>query len=117
MALVGERFELGPRIGRGAAGDVHRAVDTLTGEVVAVKLVDLEEAEDEVEARQSNVLFFFFPAQRLSFAVYQRRLSPLVAGSCRRAPPVAAGRRRLSQKPNPLNESHFIKLEVKLKLS
>jgi serine/threonine protein kinase len=47
MALVGERFELGARIGRGAAGDVHRAVDTATGEVVAVKLVDLEEAEDE----------------------------------------------------------------------
>ena len=49
MALTSERFELGPRIGRGSAGDVHTARDKLTNDVVAVKLVDLEEAEDEVE--------------------------------------------------------------------
>ena len=49
MALTSERFELGPRIGRGIAGDVHTARDKLTNDVVAVKLVDLEEAEDEVE--------------------------------------------------------------------
>lgn len=57
MALTSERFELGPRIGRGSAGDVHRALDTFTGETVAVKLVDLEEAEDEVEDIQREISY------------------------------------------------------------
>ena len=55
MALTGERFELGTRIGRGQSGDVHRALDRLTGDVVAVKLVDLEDAEDEVEDIQREI--------------------------------------------------------------
>jgi serine/threonine-protein kinase 24/25/MST4 len=55
MALTGERFELGSRIGRGQSGDVHRAVDRLTGDTVAVKLVDLEDAEDEVEDIQREI--------------------------------------------------------------
>ena len=49
MSLTSERFELGRRIGRGNSRDVHRAIDRMTGEMVAVKLVDLEDAEDEVE--------------------------------------------------------------------
>ena len=55
MALTSERFELGPRIGRGTSGVVYRAVDRHTGELVAVKLVDLEEAEDEVEDIQREI--------------------------------------------------------------
>ena len=55
MALTGERFELGSRIGRGQSGEVHRAVDRLTGDTVAVKLVDLEDAEDEVEDIQREI--------------------------------------------------------------
>ena len=55
MALTGERFDLGARIGRGTSGDVHRAVDRLTGDTVAVKLVDLEDAEDEVEDIQREI--------------------------------------------------------------
>jgi len=55
MALTGERFELGSRIGRGTSGDVHRAVDRLTGDTVAVKLVDLEDADDEVEDIQREI--------------------------------------------------------------
>ena len=57
MALTSERFELGPRIGRGSAGDVHTARDKLTNDVVAVKLVDLEEAEDEVEDIQREISY------------------------------------------------------------
>ena len=57
MALTSERFELGPRIGRGSAGDVHTARDKLTDDVVAVKLVDLEEAEDEVEDIQREISY------------------------------------------------------------
>ena len=55
MSLTSERFELGPRIGRGTSGDVHRAIDRMTGEMVAVKLVDLEDAEDEVEDIQREI--------------------------------------------------------------
>ena len=55
--MTSERFELGPRIGRGSAGDVHTARDKLTDDVVAVKLVDLEEAEDEVEDIQRCLLY------------------------------------------------------------
>ena len=57
MALTSERFELGPRIGRGSAGDVHTARDKLTDDIVAVKLVDLEEAEDEVEDIQREISY------------------------------------------------------------
>ena len=57
MALTSERFELGPRIGRGSAGDVYTARDKLTDDVVAVKLVDLEEAEDEVEDIQREISY------------------------------------------------------------
>lgn len=55
MSLTSERFELGRRIGRGNSGDVHRAIDRMTGEMVAVKLVDLEDAEDEVEDIQREI--------------------------------------------------------------
>ena len=71
MALTSERFELGPRIGRGSAGDVHTARDKLTNDVVAVKLVDLEEAEDEVEDIQREISYLvqcsspFVPSIRL----------------------------------------------------
>ncbi len=37
--LLGGRFELGPRVGGGATGAVHRAVDTQTGAPVAVKVI------------------------------------------------------------------------------
>jgi predicted ATPase len=37
--LLGDRFELGPIVGRGALGVVHRAIDTATGEAVAVKML------------------------------------------------------------------------------
>ena len=55
MSLTSERFELGPRIGRGTSGDVYRAIDRMTGEMVAVKFVDLEDAEDEVEDIQREI--------------------------------------------------------------
>ncbi len=37
--LLGGRFELGDRVGGGATGAVHRAIDTQSGTAVAVKLV------------------------------------------------------------------------------
>ena len=38
--LVGGRFELGERVGGGATGDVHKAIDRQDGQTVAVKLID-----------------------------------------------------------------------------
>lgn len=51
--LVGERYELGPPIGAGAMGTVHRARDRETGAEVAVKQVsDIRHARRlEIEAR------------------------------------------------------------------
>ena len=46
---AGQRFKVGPLIGRGSCGDVHRGLDTHTGDTVAVKLIDLEATDDEVE--------------------------------------------------------------------
>lgn len=46
---VAERYELVEHVGRGSCGDVFKARDTADGAVVAVKLIDLEDAEDEVE--------------------------------------------------------------------
>lgn len=37
--LLAARYALGPEVARGAAGTVHRAVDTATGETVAVKIL------------------------------------------------------------------------------
>ena len=36
---VAGRYEVGALVGRGGGGQVHRAVDSFTGEVVALKLV------------------------------------------------------------------------------
>jgi serine/threonine protein kinase len=87
MALTSERFELGARIGRGSAGEVHRALDTFTGATVAVKLVDLEEAEDEVEDIQKEISYL---AQCSSEYVTKYLGSWLCEGSTRLA--IAMGR-------------------------
>ena len=43
--LISNRFELHNLLGRGGMGDVYRAVDTHTGETVAVKALNLEVLE------------------------------------------------------------------------
>ena len=57
--LLVDRFQLLELVGRGTTGVVHRAIDTLNNnEIVAIKLVDLEECEDDVLdiQREINVL-------------------------------------------------------------
>ena len=58
-SLLVNRFQLLELVGRGTTGVVHRAIDTLNdNEIVAIKLVDLEECEDDVLdiQREINVL-------------------------------------------------------------
>ena len=47
--VVDDRYALLTRVGRGATGEVFKALDLTNRDIVAVKLVDLEDAEDDIE--------------------------------------------------------------------
>ncbi|GBG63339.1 hypothetical protein CBR_g37697 [Chara braunii] len=49
------RYEIVGMIGKGSFGDVFKGVDKETGQEVAIKIIDLEEAEDDVEDIQKEI--------------------------------------------------------------
>nr|GME02701.1 germinal center kinase 1-like isoform X1 [Ipomoea batatas] len=51
----GSRFSDLELIGRGSFGDVYKGFDKELGKVVAIKVIDLEESEDEIEDIQKEI--------------------------------------------------------------
>lgn len=80
--IIDDKYALLARVGRGATGEVYKARDIQSNEIVAVKLVDLEDAEDDVADIQREITLL---AQCSSPYVTRYMSSTLVPGTSKLA--------------------------------
>jgi|TARA_B110000003_G_scaffold260588_1_gene281571 serine/threonine-protein kinase 24/25/MST4 len=80
--MIDDRYVLLAKVGRGATGEVYKARDVRTDATVAVKLVDLEDAEDDVADIQREISTL---AQCASPYVTKYLASALVRGTSKLA--------------------------------
>jgi len=80
--MIDDKYALLARVGRGATGEVYKARDVQSNEIVAVKLVDLEDAEDDVADIQREITLL---AQCSSPYVTRYMSSTLVPGTSKLA--------------------------------